>query len=137
MRPGIAVQVERSQHLEGNGRQCATRFAFVAFVGFKGSSQRRQGGVFIRLADEPGEPGGTPCFARLRVHHFHHVRQRRVVADGGVEQLRFRRGVQPVLDEFFWAGTEGLAPNHAAAHDLREVAQHFAAIHDTVKHRCA
>ena len=137
MRPGIAVQVERGQHLEGDRRQCATRFAFVAFVGFKGSNQGRQGRVFVWLADEPGEPGGAPCFARLRVHHFHHVRQRRVVADGGIKQLCFRRGVQPVLNEFFRAGTEGFASNHAAAHDLREVTQHFAAVHDAVKHRRA
>ena len=68
------------------------------------------------------------------MHHFYHVSQRRIVAHRRVQQLAFACRQQPLLHQFFRTRAERFATRRAAAHNLCEVAQHFAVVRHAVKH---
>ena len=68
------------------------------------------------------------------MHHFDHIRQRRSIADSGVQQLFFGSGQKPGLHQFFRTVAERFSADCAAADDLREVAQHFTVVRHLVEH---
>ncbi len=121
-----------AQQLEGHVRQLV---AGAAAEGQQGAGQRRQRVGIRRLAEYPGEEGFTPGFARFRVDHLQHVRQGRLVADRGLQQLALAGAVQPRLHQALGLRTERFATGHAAAQDLHHVAQHLAVVHHLAENR--
>ena len=136
LRPLLGIQVQRGQHLERHLGHLLRHQALghIAFEAFKRQGDGRQLGLVVRLADQPGKPGGAPFLLRLGVHHLHHIGQRRLVANGGVEQLLFRRRQQPLLHQLLGARAQRFAAHRTAAQNLHKVAQHLAVVHHTGEH---